>query len=240
MARSNRRPLTKSSPDSGSAVTASDPAQDPAVPPSAPGKKQRAADARAARLEAARAITRRDRRRKQLMTTAVAAVAVLLLGGVATLAVRSARTTAQDSTTPAAFDLPALHGNERIRLAAFHGEPTVVNFFASWCTACDAELPGFAAVSQQLRGRVNFVGVNALETGDRDVMVDRHGIGWWPLAHDVGGANGSGLHDALGGGNSMPLTAFYSADGTLLAVERTALPEEALRAELARLYGITM
>jgi hypothetical protein len=48
------------------------------------------------------------------------------------------------------------------------------------------------------------------------------------------------LHAALGGGNTMPLTAFYSADGRLLGVERGALvPVSALKIKIAQLFGIT-
>jgi thiol-disulfide isomerase/thioredoxin len=144
------------------------------------------------------------------------------------------------STAPTAWALPALRGDGNVRLADFRGRPTVVNFFASWCTACDFELPGFADVSAKLKGRVAFVGVDSLETGDPNLMPTRHDITWWPLARDVGGANGSGLHDALGGGSSMPVTAFYDAGGKLLRVERSALPEDALKQELAQLYGITV
>jgi len=115
-----------------------------------------------------------------------------------------------------------------------------VNFFASWCTACDDELPGLARLSTALRGKVNFVGVDSLETGDRLFMPRRHHITWWPLARDVGGAQGSGLHDALGGGSAMPLTAFYDAQGRLVEVNRAALPEDALRAKLRALYDLTV
>jgi hypothetical protein len=86
---------------------------------------------------------------------------------------------------------------------------------------------------------VHFVGVNTLETGDRNFMPRRHHITWWPLARDVGGAHDSGLHDVLGGGNSMPITAFYNANGHLVEVERGALPEPALRDKLQQLFGIT-
>ncbi|HMC53264.1 MAG TPA: TlpA disulfide reductase family protein [Acidimicrobiales bacterium] len=141
-------------------------------------------------------------------------------------------------TRPEAFDLPALSGGGCIRLADFRGKPTVVNFFASWCTACDSELPGFSRLSTNLKGRVNFVGVDSLETGDRLYMPRRHHITWWPLAKDVGGAQGSGLHDALGGGSGMPLTAFYDAAGHLLDTERAALPEDTLRGKLHQLYGL--
>lgn len=165
------------------------------------------------------------------------AVAVLAVVGVAAF---SGSGGGSGVTEPTRFDLPALHGEDRVRLADFEGTPVVVNFFASWCTACDEELPGFARVSEELRGQVQFVGVNALETGDRDLMPDRHGITWWPLARDIGGAQGSGLHDALGGGSSMPLTAFYDASGKLVAVQRAAIPEETLRQSIGELYGISV
>ena len=215
----------------------------PAEPPPRPGAAAQVTVPRSVRwpldldLRVEAAATARRRRIAAISAVTMACLAIL--GGVGTYAVRSARTAAQDDTSSTAFDLPALHGSARVALASFAGRPTVVNFFASWCEACDAELPGFSTVSEQLKGKVNFVGVNALETGDRDYMVDRHHIGWWPLARDVGGANGSGLHDALGGGNSMPLTAFYDAQGKLLQVQRQALPETDLRALLQQLYGVS-
>jgi thiol-disulfide isomerase/thioredoxin len=134
--------------------------------------------------------------------------------------------------------LPALNGDGTVTLTQFRGRPTVVNFFASWCTACDFELPGFATVSRELQSRVSFVGVDALETGDRNYMPRRHHITSWPLARDVGGAHDSGLHDALGGGNSMPITAFYDAAGRLVDVNRGALPDSALRQMLQHLFGV--
>lgn len=162
----------------------------------------------------------------------------LVLATLGVFAFRGHAAAPGSSTSPTAFDLPALHGTDRVSLAEYKGKPVVVNFFASWCTACDFELPGFAKVSDELRGKVTFVGVSSLETGDRDLMPNRHHITWWPLAKDIGGSNGSGLHDALGGGNSMPLTAFYDASGRLLAVDRAALPEDALRQRIRSLYQL--
>lgn len=46
-------------------------------------------------------------------------------------------------------------------------------------------------------------------------MRQRHRLGgaFVALAQDVGGSNSSGLHDAFGGGNIVPLAAFYDANG---------------------------
>ncbi len=177
--------------------------------------------------------------KNRIRTYLVGALAIGVLVAVAVAAFSGSGSGGASVTEPTRFDLPALHGEKRIRLAEFRGKPVVVNFFASWCSACDAELPGFAAVSQELIGKVQFVGVNSLETGDRDLMPKRHAITWWPLARDVNGAQGSGLHDELGGGNSMPLTAFYDGRGKLLAVERSLVPEPVLRQRIKQLYGIT-
>jgi thiol-disulfide isomerase/thioredoxin len=177
-----------------------------------------------------------------------AALGVLVVTVVTTVAIiatqaQSHRTRSAHSpgisTDPTAWSLPALDGGGTVGLAQFRGRPVVVNFFASWCSACDFELPGFTTVSRQLDGRVNFVGVNALETGDPNYLPRRHHVTWWPLVRDVGGAHNSGLHDALGGGNSMPVTAFYDATGRLVDVNLGALPEPALRADLRQLFGIT-
>lgn len=173
----------------------------------------------------------------RLKVAALALAGVVIVGTVAVVAFRGGGTS-EGVTAPGAFDLPPLHGKGRVRLADFGGRPLVVNFFASWCSSCDFELPGFARVSDELRGKVAFVGVNSLETGDPGYMPERHHITWWPLARDIGGRNGSGLHDALGGGSGMPLTAFYDSSGKLLRTDRAALPESTLRSTLKELYGV--
>ncbi len=70
-------------------------------------------------------------------------------------------------------------------------------------------------------------------------MPERHDITWWPLARDIGGADGSGLHRDLGG-RGMPITAFYDSGGKLLHVDGGALPESALRDRLTSFYGVTL
>lgn len=172
---------------------------------------------------------------------AVTGVAVLILVAVGVLAFRGGSPTAGAVTNPAAFSLPTLNGNGWVRLAHYRGKPVVVNFFASWCTACQAELPGFRQEAIALTGKVTFIGVDSLETGDRNFLPNLFHLAgsFAALARDVG-PDGNGLHAALGGGNTMPLTAFYGADGRLLDVERGALvPVGALKIKIAQLFGVT-
>ena len=196
--------------------------------PAAAYKQRRAA---AARQAAARR-----------MRAAVIGAALVILAVVGVLAFRGGSSpTAGVVTNPAAFSLPPLNGKGLVRLADYRGRPVVVNFFASWCTQCQAELPGFRQEAVALKGKVTFIGVDSLETGDKNFLpgLFRLAGAFAALASDVG-PNGNDLHAALGGGNTMPMTAFYSADGSLLDVERGALvPVSILQAKIAQLYGVT-
>ncbi|MEO6205538.1 MAG: TlpA disulfide reductase family protein [Mycobacteriales bacterium] len=185
------------------------------------------------------AAARRAADRRQRLHIVIAAVGVTLVALVGFVAFRGS-STGSAVTTSTAFSLPALNGGGQVALADYAGKPTVVNFFASWCTACDEELPGFKAEADALKGTVTFLGVASLETGNKNLMPERHGLvgSFTALAQDVGGANGSGLHDELGGGNSMPLTAFYDSTGKLVDVQRTALSREALRQKMVDLFQI--
>lgn len=142
------------------------------------------------------------------------------------------------SVDPKSWSLPRLGGSGQLSLASFRGRPVVLDFFASWCDTCQAELPVFARVARQFSGRVSFAAVNSEETGNGLAMARRTGIGGWPLARDVGGRELSGLRDALDPTPGMPVTAFYNAQGTLVHVRMGGLSGEALTAEIAQLFNV--
>jgi thiol-disulfide isomerase/thioredoxin len=66
------------------------------------------------------------------------------------------------------FTLPTLEGNP-IHLADFRGKTVILNFWATWCTACVAEMPDLVALQKEFPNRVVILGI-AL-----DGMVDEHG-----------------------------------------------------------------
>ena len=67
-------------------------------------------------------------------------------------------------TTAPAFSLPALQGASSVSLSTFRGRPVIVNFFASWCRDCRAELGAVARVARGTEGRLTVVGVDSNET----------------------------------------------------------------------------
>ena len=143
------------------------------------------------------------------------------------------------SFDPQAWSLPRLNGSGQVRLAGYRGRPLVLDFFASWCTSCETELPEFGAASQRLHGRVAFAGVDSEETGDGLAFAQQHGVGNWVLARDLGGRELSGLRDALESTPGMPVTAFYDSSGHLLHVQIGALSSDDLNAQISSLFHIS-
>ena len=170
--------------------------------------------------------------RARIAVVGTATVIVVVAG---LLAFRTSGGTAALNSNPTSFDLAALTGSGRVRLADFRGRPVVVNLFASWCAECAVELPGFARAANDLRGRVQFVGVNSMETGDGRGMADRYHLqaSGFALARD----SQDRLHAALRA-PGMPVTVFYDGAGTLLVRDVASLSERDLRAELHALYGV--
>jgi peroxiredoxin len=62
------------------------------------------------------------------------------------------------------FSLPALQGGSPVSLSTLRGKPVIVNFFASWCRDCRAELGAVAQVAKATSGRLTVVGVDSNET----------------------------------------------------------------------------
>ncbi len=51
-----------------------------------------------------------------------------------------------------------------VRLSDLRGKPTIINFWATWCTSCLAELPDLKAVQQDIGAdRLNIIAINAGE-----------------------------------------------------------------------------
>ena len=98
-------------------------------------------------------------------------------------------------------------------LAGHAGRPLVINFFASWCAPCRAELPALAAAHAEYGDRVDFVGVDFQEASEAAAaeLLYETGI-TYPIMEDPVGA----LLQELGGLPTMPTTIFVSADSEII------------------------
>jgi len=124
-------------------------------------------------------------------------------------------------------------GEERPLGADIDG-PTVVNFFASWCAPCIAEMPDFEQVSRQLEGTVDFVGVAVNDrTADARRIVDQTGV-TYPWARDARGdvSNAARI-------TQMPATMFVDAAGQVVSVHSGALDAARLLELIESELGVT-
>jgi cytochrome c biogenesis protein CcmG/thiol:disulfide interchange protein DsbE len=113
------------------------------------------------------------------------------------------------------------------------GTPLVLNFFASWCAPCRAEMPGFAAVHRDIGDRVNFLGLALQDTNDASAeLVELTGVAYpWGLD-----PTGEILVEL--GGFAMPTTVYIAADGEIVGTENGAIDESQLRDRLTDLFGV--
>ena len=127
------------------------------------------------------------------------------------------------------FSSTTLDG-QAVTQADFEGKPTIMWFWAPWCSVCRGEAPTLAKVADQLDGNVDVVGVAAL--GSVDEMKT--------FVSDTGIENFSQLADpdaqvwGVFGVASQPAFAFISADGSIEVVQGS-IDEDAILERAATL-----
>ena len=137
---------------------------------------------------------------------------------------------AQNSGDPAmvvtplpAFSSTTLEGKS-VTQADYEGKPTIMWFWAPWCSVCRGEAPTLSKVASELGGSVDVVGVAAL--GSVDEMKT--------FVSDTGIENFTQLADpdaevwSVFGVASQPAFAFISADGSIEIVQGSISEEEIL------------
>ncbi len=161
-----------------------------------------------------------------VMTTIAIVVAMATLG---LLALFSGTADTVDEAAEAAdaggiFDLAfTVSDGSTGSLADYRGEPLVVNFFASWCPPCRAELPDFEAVHQELGDSVTFVGVNQ----DFTEETWRAFVAESDVSYDTVFQPNSEIWNELGTG-AMPTTAFISSEGSVVHLWAGLLTDDKL------------
>jgi cytochrome c biogenesis protein CcmG, thiol:disulfide interchange protein DsbE len=119
-----------------------------------------------------------------------------------------------DGSPAPGFSLLRLGGGSDLDLAALRGSPVVLNFFASWCPDCQAELAGFARFAKSESHKVDVIGV---DTNDSNTSVAMH------LLERAGAAYPVGI-DPLGKLalryriQALPVTYFIYPDGRIAGV----------------------
>jgi thiol-disulfide isomerase/thioredoxin len=130
------------------------------------------------------------------------------------------------------FDLASLNGHGRVRLAGSPGTPQIVNFFASWCSNCIAELHAFGAVSNASTG-VRFLGVDVL---DPSAALARKLLKDADVRYEIG-VDPNGLLAGRYGIAALPVTFFVARTGVVVGELFGQATASELDAWVAKLGG---
>ncbi|MGM9596369.1 MAG: TlpA family protein disulfide reductase [Eubacteriales bacterium] len=128
-------------------------------------------------------------------------------------------------------------GNE-VRLSDFAGEPIVINFWATWCPPCRAELPDFNEMYTKYGNDVNFLMVNLTDGISETIegvksFVSQEGY-TFPVYYDTQ-SDASSTYSVY----SIPLTLFIDKSGNIVGNHVGAMSGQTLESYLLRLLGQT-
>ena len=132
------------------------------------------------------------------------------------------------------FTVYDMNGNA-VKLSDMKGTPVVLNFWASWCPPCKAEMPEFDEIAKEYEGKVAFMMVNLTDgqsetQSSAQAFIDSMGY-TFPVYFDLDS-------DAAYkyGVQSIPTTYFIDAQGNLIAGATGAIDGDTLRRGISMIY----
>jgi peroxiredoxin len=122
------------------------------------------------------------------------------------------------------IELVSIGGNT-YRLSDYAGQPVVVNFWATWCPPCVAEIPEIQAAYSEYD--FYLMAVNVGEDSGTTLQFAREMNMTFPVLLDTYGRV-SNAYDV----SSIPITFFIDAEGVIRQIERGSMSADVLYTDL--------
>jgi cytochrome c biogenesis protein CcmG, thiol:disulfide interchange protein DsbE len=120
----------------------------------------------------------------------------------------------------------------RTLLGQLRGTPVLVNVWGSWCPPCHEEMPRLVAAHAEFGDRVQFLGIDILESRpEARAFIEEQGIRF-PSLFDVDDAIKASF-----GGYGQPTTFFFDRAGELASAWSGAISEDRLQENLRAIAG---
>jgi thiol-disulfide isomerase/thioredoxin len=137
------------------------------------------------------------------------------------------------SAKPANLDfvLPDLDGKE-VKLSSFKGKVILLNFWATWCGPCKAEIPGFVELQEKYKKDLVVVGYDVDDTADKArPFVTEYKMNY-PVLLGLGRED---VQDAYGPIWGIPASFLISKDGKVCKRHMGIAPKETFEKEIKAL-----
>lgn len=163
---------------------------------------------------------------KRLYDTLGAQVQMDTLGTQATQSAEESGTEPAKQTAPD-FTVYDIDGNPH-KLSDFRGKPVILNFWATWCGYCQAEMPDFEEKYQQYGDQIHFLMVDVTDGAQETVekasafVADRGFT--FPVYYDTE-LQATSAYNTSG----LPVTYFLDAEGYFVAWQQGMLSAESLQ-----------
>lgn len=121
---------------------------------------------------------------------------------------------------------------QAVTLSDLRGQPVVINFWATWCPPCRAEIPHFEAAATRFDGQVIILGVNQAESLITvNPFVREFGM-TYPVPLDE-----NNTVSQLYGVSALPTTLFVDSHGVVREVFPGTMTQAVLEDRISQLLG---
>lgn len=120
-----------------------------------------------------------------------------------------------------------------IKFENYPDKIVLLDFFATWCPPCRAEIPHLSSIQSALKDHVQIIGVLMEESKSNKEIEDfREDMGMnFPVTNSPANFE---LSDALGGIKSLPTMVMYDKNGIYFTHYVGAAPQEMIEADIQK------